>query len=424
MPGSSGGSPSAAAAAAAGTSAGPGRPGRGRLSNRSGTGDANTNTSKRSRQVQKQQLPTMAKKPPAKRSPSASTSSSSSSLSSSSSSTSPPTSASSSSSTSPATTTTTTTTTTTDDQNVRVVARLRPLSAKELDENNKEAIKAGGGKASAGQVVVDGQRTFEYDAVFGPQTTQAQVYEKTAGDTVKKNIFRGFNVTILAYGQTGSGKTYSMGTAGCGGGGNNPSANGNGNGNDANSLIPPEDGDGIIGRAVYDLFKTRASLPGGKDRVKVEMSYLEIYNEEARDLMYSGTKPPELHIRDSKSEGVVVRNLSRHVVKSPTDVANLMQEASERRVTASTQMNAVSSRSHAVCTLYVTIAPPTTDAGDEGTAADEDNDADTTSNDDGEISRAELTAKLTLVDLAGSERIKRTGAEGARMREGININKG
>ena len=175
---------------------------------------------------------------------------------------------------------------------------------------------------------------------------------------------------------------------------------------------------------MYDLFKTRASLPGGKDRVKVEMSYLEIYNEEARDLMYSGTKPPELHIRDSKSEGVVVRNLSRHVVKSPTDVANLMQEASERRVTASTQMNAVSSRSHAVCTLYVTIAPPTTDAGDEGTAVGEDNDADITSNDDGEVSRAELTAKLTLVDLAGSERIKRTGAEGARMREGININKG
>lgn len=410
MPGSSGVSPSAAAAA-------PG-PGRGRLSNRSGTGDANTNT-KRNRQVQKQQLPPMAKKSPAKRYPSASTSSSSSS------STFPSTSASSSSSTSPATnTTTTTTTTTTDEQNVRVVARLRPLSAKELDENSKEAIKAGGGKASAGQVVVEGQRTFEYDAVFGPQTTQAQVYEKTAGDTVKKNIFRGFNVTILAYGQTGSGKTYSMGTAGCGGGGNNPSANGNGNSNDANSLIPPEDGDGIIGRAVYDLFKTRASLPGGKDRVKVEMSYLEIYNEEARDLMYSGTKPPELHIRDSKSEGVVVRNLSRHVVKSPTDVANLMQEASERRVTASTQMNAVSSRSHAVCTLYVTIAPPTTDAGDEGTAVGEDNDADITSNDDGEVSRAELTAKLTLVDLAGSERIKRTGAEGARMREGININKG
>ena len=60
----------------------------------------------------------------------------------------------------------------------------------------------------------------------------------------------------------------------------------------------------------------------------------------------------------------------------------------------------VSSRSHAICTLYVVIKPlPNTD-------------------------QEEITSKLTLVDLAGSERIKRTGAEGARMREGININKG
>ena len=212
----------------------------------------------------------------------------------------------------------------------------------------------------------------------------------------------------------GAGKSHTMGTAAST---SDDDDDDNGSGDDeckrnANSLKPPSKGDGIIGRAVYDLFKTRASVPNGKERVTVEMSYLEIYNEEARDLMYSGTKPPELHIRDSKSEGVIVRNLSRQAVSSPTDVAKLMREAAARRVTASTQMNAVSSRSHAVCTLYVTIAPPTADC-------DEKNDADGNSS-----STEELKAKLTLVDLAGSERIKRTGAEGARMREGININKG
>ena len=213
----------------------------------------------------------------------------------------------------------------------------------------------------------------------------------------------------------GAGKSHTMGTAAStadsdGDGGGDDTSEGNAD----SSLKPPSKGDGIIGRAVYDLFKTRASLPNGTERVKVEMSYLEIYNEEARDLMYSGTKPPELHIRDSKSEGVVVRNLSRHVVSCPTDVANLMSEAAGRRVTASTQMNAVSSRSHAVCTLYVTIAPPTADCDEK-----KDNDGNSSSS-----SSEELKAKLTLVDLAGSERIKRTGAEGARMREGININKG
>jgi len=289
-------------------------------------------------------------------------------------------------------------------QNVRVVARLRPLSAKEIDEDSKEAITTT--KTQSGTITVEKSRKFEYDAVLGPDTTQSKVYELTAGDTVQKNIFRGFNVTILAYGQTGSGKTFTMGTAGSG---DDPSSDEKAD--STTKLTPPSKGDGIIPRAVYDLFKKRASLPGGNDRVKVEMSYLEIYNEEARDLMYTGdpSKSPDLHIRDSKAEGVAVQNLSRHVVNSPSDVATLMTEASERRVTASTQMNAVSSRSHAVCTLYVTIAP-----SEDGESVADDNDA----------SAEEVRSKLTLVDLAGSERLKRTGAEGTRMREGININKG
>lgn len=33
-----------------------------------------------------------------------------------------------------------------------------------------------------------------------------------------------------------------------------------------------------------------------------------------------------------------------------------------------------------------------------------------------------MTSKLTFVDLAGSERIKKTGAEGQRLKEGIQIN--
>jgi len=134
-------------------------------------------SSKRKAPPQKQ-LPPLAKKSPSKRSPSSSSIS--------------PSSASSAS---------TSTATSNDDQNqnVRVVARLRPLSMKEIDENGAEATKASGR-----QIIVEGQRNFEYDAVFGPQTTQEEVYKATAGDTVEKNVFRGFNVTILAYGQTGT----------------------------------------------------------------------------------------------------------------------------------------------------------------------------------------------------------------------------
>jgi hypothetical protein len=53
----------------------------------------------------------------------------------------------------------------------------------------------------------------EYDAVFGPESTQEQVYQQSgAKQAVCKDLLQGFNCTILAYGQTGSGKTckYSL----------------------------------------------------------------------------------------------------------------------------------------------------------------------------------------------------------------------
>ena len=159
--------------------------------------------------------------------------------------------------------------------------------------------------------------------------------------------------------------------------------------------------DGIIPRAVHEVFGHMSQIAHGVERMKVSMSFLEIYNEEARDLLSEDPSPPELLIRDSADGDVVVQNLSFHKVASPHEVSSLMETAAGKRSTAATLMNAVSSRSHAICTLYITIAP-LPDHGDED----------------------EITAKLTLVDLAGSERAKKTGAEGTRLKEGININKG
>lgn len=147
-------------------------------------------------------------------------------------------------------------------------------------------------------------------------------------------------------------------------------------------------------------------MDNGAQRVKVEMSYLEIYNEEAKDLLTDDPNPPDLHIRENKTEGVVVQNLSRHIVSSRKNIADLMESAWGRRATASTAMNEVSSRSHAICTIHIAISPPLASDGTESICEDK------------------INAKLTLVDLAGSERVKKTGAEGARLKEGININKG
>eukprot|EP00526_Cylindrotheca_closterium_P024244 CAMPEP_0113655902 /NCGR_PEP_ID=MMETSP0017_2-20120614/29996_1 /TAXON_ID=2856 /ORGANISM="Cylindrotheca closterium" /LENGTH=144 /DNA_ID=CAMNT_0000569265 /DNA_START=26 /DNA_END=457 /DNA_ORIENTATION=+ /assembly_acc=CAM_ASM_000147 len=96
-----------------------------------------------------------------------------------------------------------------DAKNVRVVARIRPLSRKEQDQ--KMVLKA-----KDASIVMDNgaDRTFDYDAVFGPNSTQWDVYHQSgARDAVCGDILQGFNCTILAYGQTGSGKTFTMGTA-------------------------------------------------------------------------------------------------------------------------------------------------------------------------------------------------------------------
>ena len=163
-------------------------------------------------------------------------------------------------------------------QNVRVVARVRPLSAKEKSENSIEVIRC---LPSTNTLAIDGavNKTFEYDAVFPPSTSQSQVYEHTVGAMIRDNVVKGFNTTILAYGQTGSGKTFTMGTAGDG-------PNEKVRGQECDALSDPNEQDGIVPRAVYDLFRTKQEMKALE--FKVELAYLEIYNEEIRDLLKNG----------------------------------------------------------------------------------------------------------------------------------------
>jgi hypothetical protein len=288
-------------------------------------------------------------------------------------------------------------TTTSSSSNVRVVARIRPLAQYEIDNGSKQIVKAMPtlenlqNKENAVipqmptepevlEVQQDGaeKRWFELDAVLDGGCTQRDVYCKSGAQrAVTQDIFRGFNCTILAYGQTGAGKTFTMGTA---------------SGHDASS---EDANDGIIPRACADLFAQIEERCDGN--AQVELSYLEIYNEEIRDLMTSNGDGGDLKIRETLNGEVYVSGLSSRPVASPKEIGTFMEEASQRRVVASTKMNAVSSRSHAICVLRV-----------KGVLEDS----------------TKFTAKLTLVDLAGSERIKKTQASGKRAAEGININKG
>jgi hypothetical protein len=227
-------------------------------------------------------------------------------------------------------------------------------------------------------VPASNHREFDFDVVFPPTATQNQVYSLSIGDSIRCNLFQGFNTTVLAYGQTGSGKTYTMGP----------------------SRGPHDQHDGIICRAILDLFRGKRANEVNEWDVSISLNCLELFNEEFRDLL---ADPGDLIHKNLKlrslggSDGrVAVEGVTCVQVESVEHATDLVNQAAARRATASTLMNEQSSRSHAIYTFHVTMEHPSEELS---------------------------TAKLTLVDLAGSERIKQTGVVGSQQKESININK-
>uniref|UniRef100_A0A671VWQ6 Kinesin family member 16B n=1 Tax=Sparus aurata TaxID=8175 RepID=A0A671VWQ6_SPAAU len=158
---------------------------------------------------------------------------------------------------------------------------------------------------------------------------------------------------------------------------------------------------GLIPRFCESLF-SRISDATRWDEAsfRTEVSYLEIYNERVRDLLRrKSTQTYNLRVREHPKDGPYVEDLSKHLVQNYSDVEELMEAGNINRTTASTGMNDVSSRSHAIFTINFTQAKF-----------------------DAEMP-SETVSKIHLVDLAGSERADATGATGVRLKEGGNINK-
>lgn len=139
-----------------------------------------------------------------------------------------------------------------------------------------------------------------------------------------------------------------------------------------------------------------------ESEVQLRLSYLEIYNEMIRDLLSETPTPPGqgLPLREDEASKMSVVGISEHSPASPEDVLLMIQEGNQRRTMSPTEANAVSSRSHAVLQINVTQRPKT-----------------------GDVRDATTSASLNIIDLAGSERASATSNNGARMKEGANINK-
>ncbi|KAI8333060.1 hypothetical protein BC941DRAFT_434987 [Chlamydoabsidia padenii] len=212
----------------------------------------------------------------------------------------------------------------------------------------------------------------------------------------------GFNATVLAYGQTGSGKTFSMGT-------------------EFLDNTKDKENQGIVPRCMLELFQVLQDKAENEDGYSYEVlvSFLELHNEDLIDLLnppaiqkrrsHNGQVPQhaEVSIREDIAGNIYWTGVKEEKCYSPEELLGLLEKGSSCRTTASTEMNSVSSRSHAMFT--VTLKQQFLEQTDQ---------------DDSKKIPKCLTSKFHFVDLAGSERLKRTNAEGDRAKEGIAINAG
>lgn len=162
----------------------------------------------------------------------------------------------------------------------------------------------------------------------------------------------------------------------------------------------PSESAGIIPRVLHSLF---AKLEAEEVESSVKCSYIELYNEELRDLISLDEHAKLKIFEDGQKKGhsaTIVQGMEESHIKNASAGIKLLQDGSHRRQVAATKCNDLSSRSHTVFTVTVYIKR-TAENGEEYVNA----------------------GKLNLVDLAGSENIQRSGAENKRATEAGLINK-
>ncbi|XP_037717737.1 kinesin-like protein KIF13B isoform X8 [Drosophila subpulchrella] len=270
---------------------------------------------------------------------------------------------------------------------IKVAVRVRPFNRREIELGTKCIVEM-----EKQQTILQNPpplekierkqpKTFAFDHCFyslNPEdnnfASQETVFD-AVGRGILDNAFQGYNACIFAYGQTGSGKSYTM--------------------------MGSQESKGIIPRLCDLLFSAIANKSTPELMYKVEVSYMEIYNEKVHDLLDPKPNKQSLKVREHNVMGPYVDGLSQLAVTSYQDIDNLMTEGNKSRTVAATNMNAESSRSHAVFSVVLTQILTDQATGVSG----------------------EKVSRMSLVDLAGSERAVKTGAVGDRLKEGSNINK-
>ena len=100
---------------------------------------------------------------------------------------------------------------------------------------------------------------------------------------------------------------------------------------------------------IRELFRIKSDMAKDGLHYTIDISLLEVYCDEIRDLL-TKEAAQKLEVKQTK-EGTHVAGLTRRTVESYDEVVHSIAEGQSIRATASTNMNAHSSRSH--CMLQV-----------------------------------------------------------------------
>jgi kinesin family protein C1 len=266
--------------------------------------------------------------------------------------------------------------------NIRVFCRVRPINGDETEEAAKISVPESDDEPTDIEVkgpeetnslgkVTTKTHQFSFDRVFDPSSNNAEIFEEIS--QLIQSALDGYNVCIFAYGQTGSGKTFTMSSD-----------------------------DGMIPQALRQIYTTSKELENRGWKYTMEGSFVEVYNEELRDLLGKegendkGNKKHEIR-HDMATCETTITDVTTLNLDSQEQVEGILAQAMSRRSVAATKANERSSRSHSVFILKLEGYNSITGQKSKGT--------------------------LNLVDLAGSERLSHSKVEGARLKETQNINK-
>lgn len=287
-----------------------------------------------------------------------------------------------------------------ENENIQVVVRCRARNAKETSTKSAVVVhvadELGDGVVlnpsdETGVAAQLNSKKYVFDKVFGPMADQTSLFANVASPLFDE-FLKGYNCTLLVYGMTSTGKTYTMS-------GDNSIVNGQ-----------LSERAGIIPRMLIRLFEVLQDANGVvHEDYMVKCSFVELYNEELKDLLSEDPKK-KIRIFDQKQSmtneptlgqmnksTIHIQNLEEVILRNANHGLKVLESGLKIRQVAATKMNDFSSRSHTIFTLNLFKKDQQS----------------------GELFRI---SKMNLVDLAGSENISRSGALNQRAKEAGSIN--